>query len=609
MIEILPQHVANQIAAGEVVQRPASIVKELLENSIDAGAMNITLCTEDGGRTLIQVIDNGIGMSQEDAVKSFLRHATSKIRSADDLFNLHTFGFRGEALASISSVSEIEMKTARASDEMGTIVNINGGSKPQVSSVSVARGTNIAVKNLFFNTPARRKFLKSIATENKQIIIEFQRVALVNPDIEFTLVMDNKQSTKLAAGNLHQRIVALTSKVLGTRLLSIESDSAFAKISGYIGTPAASRRQSGEQYFFVNGRFMRNPYLQKAVVNGYGKLITADQYPTFFIYIEVEPSKLDVNIHPTKSEVKFEDEHAIWQIISSTVRQTLGKHNIVPSLDFENENPVEIPVYNAQQNYSMPLATNSLQDYDPFKSYDSKAWEKPSANPVWGDDPERAPFIEQIPEYLKFTEDSQPIIEKPTPQPQQQELEMEIETSYNALQWGGRYIATTTSDGILVIDYPRAMQRIAYEKILARDNFTTHSQGELHPELIELSMSHHRLITDCEDEVAELGFSISNMGGTTIALQAMPVELSGKVSPQEAVEALIEGLTNPESVNRKEKLAQLVTRNIARTTPRILRPSEVAALISELLATEEPSYTPDALPIIEIINPKEIFKR
>lgn len=607
MIELLPQHVANQIAAGEVVQRPASIVKELLENSVDAGAMSITLITEDGGRTLIQVIDNGMGMSAEDAVKSFLRHATSKIKTADDLFNLHTFGFRGEALASISSVSEIEMRTCRTQDEMGIQININGGSKPAVTSISTTRGTNIAVRNLFFNTPARRKFLKSVATENRQIITEFQRVALVNPDIEFQLVIDKKPAIKLSPGNLHQRIVALTSKVLGTRLLSIDSNTAFARISGYIGKPEAARKQSGEQYFFVNGRFMRNPYLQKAVVNGYGKLITAEQYPIFFIYIEVEPSKLDVNIHPTKSEVKFEDEHAIWQVLSSSIRQTIGKHNIVPSLDFENEAPIEIPTYNAAEVYSMPTAA-SKPSYNPFKSYDTEQWEKPAAKPVWGDDPERAPFIEQLPDYLKFDENSEPILETPA-EAQQAELPLDIEPSFNSLQWGGRYIATTTTDGILVIDYPRAMQRIAYEKMVASDHFSAHSQAELHPEVIELSAVDHRLITDSEDEIADLGFSLSNMGGTTVALQALPGELTGKVSAEEAIEALIEGLTNPDKNNRKERLARLVTRNISHTAPRILRPTEITSLLDDLFGCEEPMYTPESLPIIEIINPKDIFKR
>lgn len=608
MIELLEQHVANQIAAGEVVQRPASIVKELLENSVDAGSMSITLMVEDGGRTLIRVVDNGIGMSQEDAVKSFLRHATSKIRTADDLFNLHTFGFRGEALASISSVSEVEMLTCRAQDEIGTQVNINGGSKPIVTAVSTPRGTGISVRNLFFNTPARRKFLKSTATENRQIITEFQRVALVNPDIEFRLVIDGKQTLSLSPGNLHQRIVAITSKVLGTRLLSLESDTAFAKISGYVGTPAAARKQAGEQYFFVNGRFMRNPYLQKAVVNGYGKLLTADQYPSFFIYIEVEPSKLDVNIHPTKSEVKFEDEHAIWQVLSSTVRQTLGRHNIVPALDFENENPVEIPVYNASESYAPPKIV-SKTGYDPFKSYDTGAWEQPAARPVWGDDPQRAPFVEQIPDYLKFTEGNAPQQEA-EPQPVQSELPMDIETSFGALQWSCRYVITTTSDGILVIDYPRAMQRIAYEQILLNDHFTSHSEGQLHPEVIELSAMEHRLVMDSEDEISALGFTVGNMGGTTIAIHALPAELVGKVSAEEAVEALLAGLTSPtQKDNRRQTLARLVTKNISRTTPRILRPTEISALLSDLLATDEPSYTPDGLPIIEIINPKELFKK
>lgn len=625
VINQLPQHVANQIAAGEVVQRPASIVKELLENSIDAGAMSITLICEDGGRTLIQVIDDGVGMDAEDALKAFQRHATSKISVADDLFNLHTFGFRGEALASIASVSETQMSTKRAQDALGTQININGGALVSQVPVSTPTGTNIAVRNLFFNTPARRKFLKSVASENKQVMLEVQRVAMVNPDVEFHIVLDNKAPLRLSGTNLHQRITALTSKTLGSKLLSIESDTPIARISGYIGNAEAARKQAGDQYFFVNGRFMRNPYLQKAVVNGYGKLLTADQYPTFFIYIEVEPSKLDVNIHPTKSEVKFEEEHAIWQLISSSVRQTLGKHNIVPSLDFDNPTPVDIPTYNSsEEGYAIP--TLSLkQDYNPFKSYDTSSWESPSKSAVWGNDPERAPFVEQIPDYLKFDKDSQPIFEMdkmaknseqseqqfhesaPTEQP---ELPMDIETSFNWLQWGGRYIATTTADGILLIDYPRAMQRIAYEKMLRSDHFSSTSESELHPQIVELSPLEHRLLIDSEDEVADLGFVISNMGGTTVALQAMPSELTGKVSAEEAIAALIEGLESPNAKqSRKQTLASLVTRNISRTTPKILGPTEVRVLINDLLATEEPSFTPDGLPVIEVLNPKEIFNK
>lgn len=631
VINQLPQHVANQIAAGEVVQRPASIVKELLENSIDAGAMSITLICEDGGRTLIQVIDDGVGMDAEDAIKAFQRHATSKISIADDLFNLHTFGFRGEALASIASVSETQMSTMRAQDTIGIQININGGALVSQSPVSTTTGTNIAVRNLFFNTPARRKFLKSVASENKQVMLEVQRVAMVNPDVEFQIILDNKAPLRLASSNLHQRITALTSKSLGGKLLSIDSDTPIARISGYIGNAEAARKQSGDQYFFVNGRFMRNPYLQKAVVNGYGKLLTADQYPTFFIYIEVEPSKLDVNIHPTKSEVKFEEEHAIWQLISSSVRQTLGKHNIVPSLDFDNPTPVDIPVYNSSEDgYSAPKVALK-QNYNPFQSYDASSWESPpSKSAIWGNDPERAPFVEQIPGYLTFDKDNKPIFETPESQseseheyksleigfqqdeakePEQLELPMDIETSFNSLQWGGRYVVTTTADGILIIDYPRAMQRIAYEKMLRNDHFSSTSEAELHPQIVELSMAEHRLLIDSEDEVTDLGFVVSNMGGTTVALQAMPSELSGKVSVEEAIAALIEGLETPNAKqSRKQTLASLVTRNISRTTPRILRPTEIRALINDLLATEEPSFTPDGLPVIEVLNPKEIFK-
>lgn len=599
MIIQLPQNVANQIAAGEVVQRPASIVKELLENSIDAGAMSITLKVLDGGQTLIQVIDDGIGMDAEDAVKSFLRHATSKIRTADDLYNLHTFGFRGEALASISSVSEVEMRTRRAEDMVGVQVNINGGSVPQVTEVSTAKGTNIVIKNIFFNTPARRKFLKSVQQENKHIMYEFERVALVNPDVEFQLIIDNRAPLKYAPSNLHQRIVMLTNKTLGNKLLPIEANSPIVRISGYIAEPSASKKKLGEQYFFVNGRFMRNPYLAKAVEQGFGKLLPQETYPSFFIYIEVEPSRVDVNIHPTKSEVKFEEEAAIFQIISSAIRQTLGKHNILPAIDFDNPVPLDIPSYNtASGDFKMPkVALKS--DYNPFKSYDTSQWDKPNA------DPERIPFMESIPESLIFDDDAQPVVKAPV----NQELPMEIEPSFNSLQWGGRYIATTSADGILLVDYPRAMQRIAFEKLLKNSNFAMASQRELHPQVIELSACEHSLLLDSEEEIEALGFSLSNMGGSTVAINAMPAELIGKVSAEEVIEALVEGIENPHyRENRRESLAKLLTRNIARTTPRILRPTEITALLNDLLSADEPSYTPDGLAVIEIINPKDIFR-
>lgn len=610
MINVLPQHIANQIAAGEVVQRPASIVKELMENSIDAGAMELTVRTLDGGRTLIQVIDNGMGMSDEDAPKAFLRHATSKIKSAEDLFNLHTFGFRGEALASISAVAEVELRTRRAADTIATQITICGGSTPVQESLSAPQGTNIQVRNLFFNTPARRKFLKTNASENKQIIAEFFRVALVNPDIKFTLIVDDSRNPiQLAPSNLHQRIVALTNKTLGKNLLPLETQTPVVNISGYIGTPTAARKVAGEQYFFVNGRYMRNPYLQKAIVSGYGRLLTAELYPAFFIYIEVDPSRLDVNIHPTKSEVKFEEEQMIWQVLNSAVRQTLGKHNIVPSLDFENQVELEIPNYNRssrEQSYPQP-ATSILSGYNPFKSYDSSAWDSPHK---WEGDPEQAPFSEAIPDYLlsKF-DDKQPVVFED--QPVQSQFDMDIEPAFGSLQYASRYIITTTADGIVLIDYPRALQRIAYERILASTMAASSTQNEMHPEQIELSAMDFRLIIDSQDEIATLGFDIRATGGTTVALYGMPSELAGKVAPGEAIESLLDQIQTLGDAleQRRQRMADHLTRRLSHIAPRALSPVETAALLSDLFATDEPSYTPNQLPIIEIITPSEIEKR
>lgn len=673
-IEILPENVANQIAAGEVVQRPASIVKELTENAVDAGASAVHVIVRDGGKSLIQVIDDGIGMASGDAVRAFARHATSKIRKSKDLFALHTFGFRGEALASIASVAEVEMRTRREEDEVGVLVAIAGGTENDAKSESVScpKGTSITVRNLFFNTPARRKFLKSDATETKQIMAEFQRVALCNPDKAFTLTADDKMLLNLAPGNLHQRIVALAGKRIGNQLLDVGVDTPIVRISGYIGLPATAKKGSGEQFFFVNGRYFRSAYLQKAVINGYNKLLPFGYTPSYFIYIEVEPSRVDVNIHPQKTEVKFEDEQAMWQIIASAVARSLGKHNVVPMLDFDNKaTGLEIPVYTGRpdspdfagggfssesggtsgrsgsvQPVRMPRAAFKPEgEYNPFKTYDRGEWIDPATKGA-AFDAEKIPFMEKIPpglveiepdgeqpafsfqtsgaeqsgeQYEEFassaTEDA---VDQPLP-----EMGAGLSAAGKCLTLpGGRYVVTTTADGVVVIDRPKAMFRITYEELLEKlengDPQSGIGQRELFPEQVELSASDHFLLMEHAEELTRMGFDLRDMGGQTVVVYGLPAEMAGEITPREAVEELLCQIkTEGGSLrdNHKERLAAALARSChaqrggSKTQPKGMTREEGESLVNRLFACEEPNYTPDGKPVMTVVSVMEIEKR
>lgn len=645
LIQILPDNVANQIAAGEVVQRPASIVKELMENSIDAGADTITVVIKDGGRTIVRVLDNGRGMSEGDALRSFARHATSKIRDPKDLFALCTFGFRGEALASIASVAEVEMRTRRHEDPIGTQIDISGSSTPQSSSVSCPEGTDITVRNLFYNTPARRKFLKSDTIEGKHIITEFQHVALCNPQRNFTLVIDDKTIYTLVAGPVHARIVSLTSRKLGNSLLDIEVNSPVVRLSGYIGLPKTARKSNPEQMFFVNGRYFRSPYLHKAVISGYNKLLPFGFSPSYFIYLEVEPSRIDVNIHPQKTEIKFEDEQVIWQMLSSAVAQSLGRHNIVPMLDFDNQSLVEIPIYNpkAELPPEPPVSTNP--DFNPFRSYDTTQWENTpapisstprSAPRAWGSDPERAPFTEMIPPELLIPSDRP----DPAPAATEQYTESESMESYESLYtWNdtaseareqqllnnveinieslvydsGRYIITPGADSLMIVDQMRARYRILYEEMLDRlENDFSVGQRELFPETIELSAADHYMLCENIESLASMGFDLRDMGGSTIIVYGLPTQIDLSISPAQAIEQLIEQL-HVEGANlrtrRAESLAAAMARvGMPRNAPK-LDAARSAELITRLMACREPSYTPDGRPVISHLTNTEIDKR
>ncbi|WP_297831649.1 DNA mismatch repair endonuclease MutL [uncultured Rikenella sp.] len=670
LIQILPHTVANQIAAGEVVQRPASMVKELMENAVDAGAHAVSVVVRDGGKSLVQVIDDGCGMAAGDAVVCFARHATSKIRESEDLFALRTFGFRGEALASIASVAEVELRTRREEDEVGTLVTIAGGTEAdaRTESVSCPKGTQITVRNLFFNTPARRKFLKANPTETKQVITEFQRVALCHPEMAFTLVADDKTLFSLAPGGLRQRIAAVVGRKTGDKLLDVEVDTPIVRIGGYIGLPATAKKSGGEQFFFVNGRYFRSSYLQKAVVNGYNKLLPYGYTPSYYIYIEVDPSRIDVNIHPQKTEIKFEEEQALWQMLASAVGRSLGRHNIVPMLDFDNPTPIDIPVYNPSPRQDAdgsgsgigsgrrmppPPPAATRDDYNPFRSYDRKEWDTPattdfgmggrsgSARAAF-EDPEQAPFTEMIPPDLLIPDfggsnggseaNGNDTLQGTLPLETTTEVFVDDETirsaangmpddtTARALVFGaGKYIATATADGLVIIDRARARMRILYEEFLQRmeNDFSVVGQRDLFPERIELAAADHFLLVEHTAELAAMGFDIRDMGGTTVVVYGLPVEMGESTAPAQAVEELLrqikeEGVSLRD--NHRERLAEAMARSccaplFAAGGAGSVTTMEAEALIRKLFSCDEPNYTPDGRPVMSVVSALEAEKR
>lgn len=676
LIQILPDNVANQIAAGEVVQRPASMVKELMENAVDAGARSVSVVVRDGGKSLVQVIDDGSGMASEDAVLCFARHATSKIRKSGDLFALQTFGFRGEALASIASVAEVELRTRRGDDEVGTLVTIAGGTEADARTerVSCPQGTRILVRNLFFNTPARRKFLKADSTETKQVIAEFQRVALCHPEVAFTLVADDKTLFSLAPGGLRQRIAAIAGRKTGDKLLDVEVDTPIVRIGGYVGLPATARKSGTEQFFFVNGRYFRSPYLQKAVVSGYSKLLPYGYTPSYFIYIQVDPARIDVNIHPQKTEIKFEDEQALWQMLASAVARSLGKHNVVPMLDFENPVPgLEIPVYPSAKGSgggagrAMPAAppVSVRDDYNPFRSYDRQEWDSPSASassraPAIGvpkkafDDPEQAPFTEMIPPSLTIPgpasssaagmaipgasllpgEETYSDYESAFPEPAEPEAPrqgalplpvsggqpVEGGAPRSLVFGGGKYIVTTTADGAVIIDRARAKLRITYEEFLRRmeNDFSVVGQRDLFPETVELSPADHFLLMQHTQELAAMGFDLRDMGGSTVVVYGLPVEMGAAVTPAMAVEELLTQIREEGASlrdNHRERLAAAMARSCCAALfaadggAAPVTAVEADALVRHLFGCDEPNYTPDGRPVMTVVSAAEAAKR
>lgn len=610
IIQLLPDSVANQIAAGEVIQRPASVVKELVENAIDAGASQIKVNIKDAGRTLIQIIDNGCGMSDTDARMSFERHATSKIRSANDIFAVRTMGFRGEALASIAAIADVELRTREHDKELGTFIHISGSEIITQEPVSCDCGTNFQIKNLFFNVPARRKFLKSNPAELKHIINEIQRIALANPEISISLHHNGSAIYELTGSNKRVRIVSLFGKQINQNLIPIDTETTLAKISGFIGQPKYSRKTFGEQFFFVNKRFMKHSFFHKAIMQAYEKILPPDSIPSYFIYFDLDPADIDVNIHPTKTEIKFENESAIWQILQASVREALGKFNIVPSIDFDQAGSVDIPMpLHSFDKVNIPEIKidptyNPFETKAPTKSY-SGTTSNFSQKPF-----ERADTSNWQSLYKGLGKDFPEPDEQPADEPVQFKIE-EQPTAKSSVQFKNKYILTPVKSGLMVIDQKRAHERILYERLMAvLENHEVASQQQLFPETFELNAADATILTSILPDLRALGFDIREFGKNTFIINGTPGVLNTS-GPVEIIESLLEEYKNS-PVNLQEKARETVAISLAQASAipygHMLKPSEINELIDNLFACQTPNFSPKGKKILSIM-PLDDFEK
>jgi DNA mismatch repair protein MutL len=600
IIHLLPDSVANQIAAGEVIQRPSSVIKELIENSVDAGADEIIVIVKDAGRTLIQVIDNGIGMSDTDARLAFERHATSKIRRAEDLFEIRTKGFRGEALASVAAIAQVILKSRQNDEEIGTEISINGSEIDYQRSIACPAGTNFTVKNLFYNVPARRKFLKGNSTELKHIINEFQHIVLSHPEIAFSLSHNDSDIYRLPAGNIKQRISHVFGRAILQNLNPLNSDTTLVKLTGFIGKPENARKTSGEQFFFTNRRYMRHPYLHKAVLRAYEKLITSDSFPSYFIFFDIDPGSIDVNIHPTKTEIKFENEQAIFQIIQAAVREALGKSSVVPSIDFDTHGVIDIPVLRKDTEFHYPNIPVDPK-YDPFQTLTGSEKKKNTGftrqNPVHED--WQQPFT--------GVANSAGREEKLIP-----DLFPEEETGLSPsqfMQFNNRYILTPVKSGLMIIDQKLAYERILYEQFIhSVANNHGIAQRELYPTKIDLDPGDYLLINEIKDELSMLGIDISDLGSNTIIVNSCP---AGLKYPElsDMLEVLLEDYKQTEQhvgTSVILTLAASLAKAASAGGQQNLQEAEMRQLVDELFACENPNYSIEGKKIMSIIQKDEI---
>ena len=626
IIRLLPDSVANQIAAGEVIQRPASVVKELVENAIDAGAQSVEVIIRDAGRTLIQVVDNGKGMSDTDARMAFERHATSKITQADDLFALQTMGFRGEALASICAVAQVELRTRTADSELGTRIVISGSKVESQEPVACGAGSNMMVKNLFFNIPARRKFLKKDAVEFSNIVREFERMALVNPQADLKLIHNDSVIHQLLRGSLKQRISDLFGKSVEKQMIPVSTATSIVKVEGFVGLPEHARRRNALQFLMVNGRHMRHPYFHKAVIHCYEALISSDQQPNYFLNFSVDPSTIDVNIHPTKSEIKFENESAIWQILTAAVREALGRYNAMPGIDFESEaGAIDIPVFNPNENGSHGVEIDL--NYNPFAAQSKLSMPMTSSVKSGGFSssvslPRRSSISsnwEQL--YDGFMSDSESvasnnieITECGTPSSipsliDEQDNSVVDQAVSSTIQVRNRYIMVPSVSGLMVIDQHRAHVKVLFERYrLSLSSGKVAMQQVLFPEVLTITAAQNAVLQMIEQQVCEMGFSISYLGDSSWSVVAVP-SILGDANPSEILMRVIDDASS-EITSDTDALIEMVALSMARssaiTAGRKLSAEEREQLINELLILPQPNYTPDGLAVIKMISEDEL---
>lgn len=605
VIQLLPDSVANQIAAGEVIQRPASVIKELVENAVDAGATTINVLVVDAGRTSIQVIDNGTGMSETDARLAFERHATSKIRKADDLFALRTMGFRGEALASIAAVAQVELKTRLKGADIGTHISISGSRVVSQEPVACPEGSNFMIENLFFNVPARRKFLKTNATELNNIVAAYERIVLVYPDINFTLHSNGAEMMNLRAGSLRQRITDVFGRRINGDLLPVEVDTALCRIRGFVGKPESARKKGVHEYFFVNGRYMKHPYFHKAVMNAFDRLVPVGMMVPYFIYIEVDPANIDVNIHPTKTEIKFENEQAIWQIITAAVKDSIGRFCEVPTIDFDTEGRPDIPVFEPGGDAEQP-SVDFNPAYNPFKPAHSAT---PKAPASWEQMYDVAvPDAPDEPEGLfgGMEADAGPAagddagLSAPAPP------EGKSPAHY---QYKGRYIMTAVKSGLMIIDQHRADIRIRYERYMAQFAARAGStQRVLFPEVVQFAPSDAVVLDKVMPELEAIGFDLTDLGRNSYAVNGVPAGVDGidrvtllRTMVADAVDSCSGSL---DDINKS--LAMSMARSAAIPEGQVLDNAAMESLVNELFACSNVNYTPDGKAIICILPQREI---
>ena len=647
IIQLLPDSVANQIAAGEVIQRPASVIKELVENAIDAGATQVSVLVVDAGRTSIQVIDNGKGMSETDARLAFERHATSKITSAADLFSLHTMGFRGEALASVAAVAQVELKTRQANSDLGTHLSIAASKVTGQEPCSCAVGSNFNVENLFYNVPARRKFLKANSTELKNIVTAFERIALVYPDVTFHLYSNETELYNLKAAGLRQRIVDVLGKRINPMLIPINTKMSICNITGFIGKPESAKKKSLGQFFFVNGRYMKHPYFHKVVMNAYDRLVPEGEQVPYFIYLEVPAENIDVNIHPTKTEIKFENEQDIANVLMATVKESIGMFSQVATLDFDNQGRPDIPVFDPNDNVQAPKVEFN-PDYNPFNDTPSTTPSAPidsmpieaaigeglfdssmmsastprtsnsSANNLMVEglrtsNPATAPLFpdeETAPESDIFV--SKANMGANTAKVSSMALSSDIAQEENTTahyQYKGKYIMTAVKSGLMIIDQHRAHTRILYEQYLDRvKRQQTQSQKLLFPEMLHLTPSEHISLEKVMPELTALGFELTHMGGDAYAINAMPSGLNGLkadtllhdmiASTEECTSNVIDDINS--------SLALSLAQHAAMPYGNVLDNNEMDLLVNQLFACTNFNYTPNGKSIMTILKQTEI---